>query len=131
MRKMKDIRGSHVSAVYTASFRKFELQFASSCRKNSQEIMKWKQSEKVKSSHNRLFTEKKVIEDITMLAFPSLDSVTEERYNNMYVYTASVCDIILNPDYSTLDVSKKALELRIKRFKVFIEFIILFKNQNY
>ena len=74
---------------------------------------------------------KKAIEDITMLAFPSLDSATEERYNNIYVYTASVCDIILNPDYSTLDVSKKALELRIKRFKVFIEFIILFKNQNY
>ena len=131
MRKMKDMRGSHVSAVRTASFRKFGLQFASSRRKNSQEIMEWKQSEKVKSSHNRLFNEKKAIEDINMLAFLSLDSATEERYNNMYIYTASVCDIILNPDYSTLDVSKKALELRIKRFKVFIEFIILFKNQNY
>jgi len=128
---MKDMRGSHVSAVCTASFRKFGLQFVNSRRKNSQEIIEWKQSEKVKSSYNKLFIKKKVIENITMLAFPSLDSATEERYNNMYVYTASVCDIILNPDYSTLDVSKKALELRIKRFKVFIEFIILFKNQNY
>jgi len=66
-----------------------------------------------------------------MLAFPLLDNATEERYNNMYVYITSVCDIILNPDYSSLDVSKKVVELRIKRFKVFIEFIILFKNQNY
>ena len=72
-----------------------------------------------------------MIENITILAFSSLDNATEERYNNMYVYTASVCNIILNSDYSTLDISKKALELWIKRFKVFIEFIILFKNQNY
>ena len=111
MRKMKNMRGSHVSAICTANFRKFELQFASSRRKNSQEIMEWKQSKKVKSSHNRLFNEKKAIENITMLAFPSLDNATEEGYNNMYVYTASVCDIILNPDYSTLDISKKALVL--------------------
>jgi len=128
---MKNMRGSHVSAICTANFRKFELQFASSRHKNSREILEWKRSEEVKSSYNKLFTDEQLIEDITLSAFPSLDSVTEERYNNMYVYTASVCDIILNPDYSTLDVSKKALELRIKRFKVFIEFIILFKKQNY
>ena len=127
MQKMKDMRGSHVSAVWIATFRKFGLQFASSCCKNSREILEWKRSEEVKSSYNKLFTEQ-LIEDITLSAFPSIVNANDERFNDMYVYTASVCDIILNPDYHTLDVSKKALELRLKRFKVFIEYILLFKN---
>ena len=128
MRKMKDMRGSHVSAVRTATFRKFGLQFASSRRKNSREILEWKRSEEVKSSYNKLFTDEQLIEDITLSAFPSIVNANDERFNDMYVYTASVCDIILNPDYHILDVSKKALELRLKRFKVLIEYILLFKN---
>ena len=125
---MKDMRGSYVSAVRTATFRKFRLQFASSRRKNSWEILEWKRSEEVKSSYNKLFTDEQLIEDITLSAFPSIVNANDERFNDMYVYTASVCDIILNPDYHTLDISKKALELWLKRFKVFIEYILLFKN---
>ena len=125
---MKDMRESHVLTVWTATFKKFRLQFVSSQYKNSWEIMKLKWSKKVKSSYNKLFTKEQLIRDITLLAFPSIVNANDERFNNMYVYTASVCDIILNPDYHTLDVSKKALELRLKRFKIFIEFILLFKN---
>ena len=128
MRKMKDMRGSHVSAVRTATFRKFRLQFASSCRKNSWEILEWKQSEEVKSSYNKLFTDEQLIEDITLSAFPSIVNANDERFNDMYIYTASVYDIIFNLNYFTLDVFKKVLELRLKRFKVFIEYILLFKN---
>jgi hypothetical protein len=39
MQKIKDMRGNHVSAICTASFKKFGLQFASSYRKNSQKII--------------------------------------------------------------------------------------------
>lgn len=130
MRKMKDMRGSHVSAVRTAIFRKFGLQLASSRRKNSRDIMDWKQSKEVKDSHNKLFTEDTAIEEITNSAFPSLSNADDEKFNDMYIYTASVCDIILNPNCPTLEVSKTAMELRLKKFRVSIEFILLFKKLN-
>jgi len=101
---------------------------ASSKRKNSKDILEWKQFKEVKDNYNRLFTEDIMLEKITSSAFPSLHDADDERFNDMYIYTASVCDILLNPDYPTLEVSKKSLELRLKRFRVFIEFILLFKN---
>src|SRR5439155_5680302 len=130
MRKMKDMRGSHVSAVRTAIFRKFGLQLASSRRKNSRDIMDWKQSKEVKDSHNKLFTEDTAIEEITNSAFPSLSNADDEKFNDIYIYTASVCDIILNPNCPTLKVSKTAMELRLKKFRVSIKFILLFKKLN-
>src|SRR5207248_2700510 len=128
MRKMKDMRGSHVSAVRTAIFRKFGLQLASSRRKNSRDIMDWKQSKEVKDSHNKLFTEDTAIEEITNSAFPSLSNADDEKFNDMYIYTASVCDIILNPNCPTLEISKPEMELRLKKFRVSIDFILLFKK---
>jgi len=130
MRKMKDMRGSHVSAVRTAILRKFRLQLASNRRKNSREILDWKQSKEVKDSYNKLFTEDTAIEEITKLAFPLLAKADEEKFNDIYIYTASVCDIILNPNCPTLEVSKTAMELRLKKFRVSIEFILLFKKLN-
>lgn len=130
MRKMKDMRGSHVSAVRNAILRKFGLQLTSNRRKNSREILDWKQSKEVKESYNKLFTDDIAIEEITNSAFPSLANTGEEKYSDMYIYTASVCDIILNPNCPTLEVSKTALELRLKKFKVSIEFILLFKKLN-
>ena len=65
MRKMKDMRISHVSAVQTAIFKKFRLQLANSRYKNSRNVLDWKQSKEVKDSHNKLFTEDTVIEEIT------------------------------------------------------------------
>src|SRR5256886_10751291 len=128
MRKMKDMRGSHVSAVRTAIFRKFGLQLASSRRKNSRDIMDWKQSKEVKDSHNKLFTEETAIEEITNSAFPSLSNADDEKFNDMYIHTASVCDIILNPNCPTLEISKPEMELRLEKFRVFIDFILLFKK---
>jgi len=129
MRKMKDMRGSHVSAIRTAILKTCELHLlAGNKRKNSKDILEWKQSKEVKDTYNKLFTQKTLIENITSSAFPSLHDASDERFNDMYIYTASVCDIILNPDSHTLEVCKKPLELRLKRFRVFIEFILLFKN---
>jgi len=128
MRKMKDMRGSHVSAIRTAILRKFGLQTPNNRRKNSMDILEWKKSKKVKDSYNRLFAESDVIEEVTISAFPSLDNASDERFNDMYIYTASVCDILLNPDHPAFEVTKKPLELRLKRFRVIIEFILLFKN---
>ena len=128
MRKMKDMRGSHVSAIRTAILRKFGLQTSNNRRKNSMDILEWKKSKKVKDSYNRLFAESDVIEEVTISAFPSLDNASDERFNDMYIYTASVCDILLNPDHPAFEVTKKPLELRLKRFRVIIEFILLFKN---
>src|SRR2546429_5445649 len=95
MRKMKDIRGSHVSA---AILRKFGLQLMSNRRKNSREILDWKQSKEVKDSYNKLFSEDIVIEEITNSAFPSLANANEEKFNDMYIYITSVCDILLTPN---------------------------------
>src|SRR5207253_2157407 len=128
MRKMKDMRASHVSAVRTAIFRKFGLQLASSRRKNSRDIMDWKQSKEVKDSHNKLFTEDTAIEEITNSAFPSLSNADDEKFNDMYIYTASVCDIILNPNCPTLEISKPEMEMRLEKFRVSIDFILLFKK---
>lgn len=129
MRKMKDMRGSHVSAIRTAILKTSGLHLlAGNKRKNSKDILEWKQSKEVKDIYNKLFTQSTMIENITSSAFPSLHDADDARFNDMYIYTASVCDIILNPDYPTLEVSKKPLELRLKRFRVFIEFILLFKN---
>src|SRR6266516_1150921 len=114
MRKMKDARGSHVSAVRNAILRKFRLQLTSNRRKNSQEILDWKQSKEIKDSYNKLFTEDITIEEITNFAFPSLANADEEKFNDMYIYTAFVCNIILIPNCSTLEVSKAAMELRLK-----------------
>lgn len=116
---MKDLRGSHVSAIRTAIFKTFGLQLASGRRKNSKDIMEWKQSKEVNDSYNKLFTEGTTIENITNLAFPSLTDANDEKFNDMYIYTASVCDIILNPNYPSLEVSRKSLELRLIKFKVF------------
>lgn len=124
MRKMKDMRGSHVSAIRTAVFKTLGLQLTSNKRKNSRDILGWKQSKEVKDGYHKLFTEN-TIEDITSSAFPSLSDADDQRFSDMYIYTASVCDIILNPDCPTLEVSKKVIELRLKKFRVFIEFIVV------
>jgi hypothetical protein len=124
---MKDMRGGHVSAIRNTILRTFGLQLSSNKRRNSREILEWKQSREVEESHNKLFTGN-TIEEITTSALPSLEDASDEKFNDMYIYTASVCDILLNPNYPTLEVSRKSLELRMKKFRVFIEFTLLFKN---
>jgi len=112
---MKDIRGAHVAAVRNAIFKTVGLtQLSSTRRKNSKDVMVWKSSKEVKAEYNNLYKDETLIENITAAAFPASD----KSFSNMYIYTASVCDIILNPNYPSLDITKKALELRFTTFKV-------------
>src|SRR5437763_5288936 len=132
---MKDIRGTHVAAVRNAIFKTVGLtQLSNTRRKNSKDVMVWKSSKEVKAKYNNLYKDETLIENITAAAFPSLNDASDESFSNMYIYTASVCDIILNPNYPSLDITKKALELRFTTFKVgnvkvFSNlFILLFEN---
>jgi len=127
---MKDIRGTHVAAVRNAIFKTVGLmQLLSTRQKNSKDVMVWKSSKEVKAEYNNLYKDETLIENITAAAFPSLNDASDESFSNMYIYTASVCDIILNPNYPSLDITKKALELRFTTFKVFSNlFILLFEN---
>ena len=109
---MKDIRRAHVAAVRNAIFKMVGLmQLSSTRRKNSKDVMVWKSSKEVKAEYNNLYKDETLIENITAAAFPSLNDASDESFSNMYIYTASVCDIILNPNYPSLDITKKALEL--------------------
>lgn len=126
MRKMKDIRGSNVAAVRTAIYRKFKVQSTSKKgRRNSNEFMVWKNSKEVGNCHKNVFTDKVELEDLTMSAFPLLSDVSDEKFTDFYIYIASVCDIILNPKYQAQEVFKKPLELRLRRFRVFIDIFFI------
>ena len=127
---MKDIRRAHVATVRNAIFKTVGLtQLSSTRRKNSKDVMEWKSSKEVEAEYNNLYKDETLIENITAAAFPSLNDASDESFSNMYIYTASVCDIILNPNYPSLDITKKALELRFTTFKVFSNlFILLFEN---
>jgi hypothetical protein len=124
---MKDLRGTHVAAVQSAIFRTFGLQTTlSNCRKNSRDILRWKGLKEVEESYKRIFTEELTLENIATSAFHSLDTATDQEFSDMYVYTAAICDIILNPNNPMLEITKKSLELRMRKFKVFDEFTFLF-----
>ena len=95
--------------------------------------MVWKSSKAVEAEYNNLYKDETLIENITAAAFPSLNDASDESFSNMYIYTASMCDIILNPNYPSLDITKKALELRFTTFKIMFKifsnlFILLFEN---
>ena len=91
--------------------------------------MEWKSSKEVEAEYNNLYKDETLIENITAAAFPSLNDASDESFSDMYIYTASVCDIILNPNYPSLNITKKALELQFTTFKVFSNlFILLFEN---
>ena len=71
-----------------------------------------------------LYTDEGVgIENITNNAFLSSNKANKEEFAKLYVYTTLMYDIILNPGYPLLDISRKALELCFKRFKVFVKFV--------
>src|ERR1700722_5536032 len=120
---MKDVRGSHASAVRNAIFRIFGLHPITSRRKNFQEVLKWKKSEKIEDCYNKLYNDRTMIENIVTSTFLLLNTATEEVFNDTYIYTALICDIILNLDHPSLDVSKSSLELRMQMFRVFVKFI--------
>src|SRR5262249_50894065 len=105
---MKDLRGSHVAAVRSAINRELGIQlFIGRRRRNSRDIMAWKGSEDVKNSYNQLFTDGTAIEKIVNSVFPSATTLDDKEFTDLYIYTAAVCDIILNPDNPNLDVTQE------------------------
>lgn len=129
---MKNLRGTHAAQVQSAIFRLFRLPILTSTnrKKNVKEVLAWKKSEEVQNSYNKLFDDN-VIDNIVKQAFSSFadsDANDNELYYDICVYTAAVCDIILNPIHPDVECSKKPLELRFRRFKVFF-FISISKIQ--
>lgn len=114
---MKDIRGVHAASVKSAIFNEFRLEPMTSRSKKSN-VSEWKKTKKVKECYMRLYDdEDNVTDNITKRAFPNI-SEKDELYYEVYVYTAAVCDIVLNPDYVDMECGKKPLEKRIQKFKV-------------
>lgn len=126
---MKDLRGISAAAIRNAILKVFGLQIPNSRKKsNIIDISDWKKSKRVKECYNRLYDDdENVIEDIAKLAFPNL-SIDDNSFNNIYVYTASICDVLLNLEYPDLECAKKPLERRFQKFKVF--FFVNFVNLN-
>ena len=120
---MKDLRGVHVSAVKTAIFKEFRLQMIS--KKNVKVIADWKKSKQVRECYQKLYAENdNTIEKIAKRAFPSI-SEDDETFENIYIYTAAVCDIVLNPKYPDIKCSKTLYDDVTKNSRYLVEFLFL------
>ena len=116
---MKDLRGGYAAAVRNSISKELGLQIPNNKRKRSFiNVSEWKKSRKVKESYIKLYDDNEnAIENIANLAFPTITR-DDESYKGVYIYTAAVCDIILNPDYPDVECAKKPLERRLQKFKV-------------
>src|SRR2546423_2882579 len=107
---MKDLRNISTLAVRNAILKEFRLQIPSSRKKlNMVNILNWKKLKKVKECYIKLYdNNENAIKNIAKLAFSNITH-EEESFNDFYVYTAVICDIILNSNYSDLECAKKLL----------------------
>ncbi|RGB33845.1 hypothetical protein C1646_761258 [Rhizophagus diaphanus] len=120
LRRMKDLRGIGVSAVKNAISKEFNLSVVGgNKRKNLKAISDWKKSKQVEDCYYKLYDDEAAIDNIAKRAFPS--TTDELMLHHNYVYTAAVADIILNPNYPGIEVSKGPLEKRYKKFKELLE----------
>ena len=88
-------------------------------------IADWKKSKQVRECYQKLYDDDdNTIEKIAKRAFPSI-SEDDETFENIYIYTAAVCDIVLNPKYPDIECSKNPLQRHYQKFKVFGEFLFL------
>lgn len=122
MRRMKDIRGINASAVKNAIFRVFGMNNLPPInrQKNSKEISDWKASNEVAQCYTKLFQiGPDGISNINHIARIAYPSMREKSLSVDYcAYIAGVCDIILNPQHHSIEISKSALQRRICKFKV-------------
>lgn len=121
MKKMKDIRGVHATAVRNAIFRVFGMRHLPpvSKKKNPKQISDWKASKEVGQCYDKLYDDLSgtlYIENIVRTAFPTLQGA--ELTVDHCVYTAAMCDIVLNPDYPDIECAQAPLQRRIRKFKV-------------
>ncbi len=125
---MKDLREVSAMAVHNAILKEFGLQILNSRKKNVIDISEWKKSKEVRKYYDKLYDDDdNMIENITKQAFPSISHKNKSLFNDVYVYTASVCNIILNLDYPDLECTKKPLERQFRRFKVIFFLLIKMK----
>jgi nitric oxide reductase large subunit len=123
---MKDLRGLSVSAVKNAIMKEFNLPSVGNKRKNLKAVLEWKKSKQVGDCYNKLYDDEAAVVNITKRAFPFISPDDEETFPNVYVYTAAVADIVLNPNYPDVECARKPLERRYQKFKVILaEFILL------
>ena len=120
LHKMKDLRGASAAAIRNAIFKELGLQIPNSRKKlNVINISGWKGSKKVNKCYKRLYdNNKNVIENISKHVFSNISLNNELTFNDIYVYTAAVCDILLNPEYPDLECAKKPLKRHFQKFKV-------------
>ena len=87
---------------------------------------------KSKKCYTRLYNNNDNITfDITKRVFPNVNE-KNRSFRDIYIYTATICDIVLNPDYPDMECSRKPLEWWIQRFKVFIVvFLLIILKSNY
>ena len=119
---MKDIRGISATTVRNAIFRVFGIQNLPpvSKKKNPKRISQWKAATEVAQCYDKLYTiasnNTSYINHIARTAFPALsdEALTVEHC----VYTAAVCDIVLNPRYPDIECAKTLLKHRMLKFQV-------------
>ena len=75
-------------------------------------------SKEVKECFDKLYNNNDVIENIAKHAFPQI-SPNDKAFDDIYIYTAAICDIVLNPGYPDVKYSRKPLQRRYLKFKVF------------
>src|SRR5438876_28952 len=120
LHKMKDLRGASAAAIRNAIFKELGLQILNSRKKsNVIDISGWKGLKKVNECYKRLYDDdENVIKNISKHAFSNISLDDELTFNDIYVYIAAVCDILLNPEYPDLECAKKPLESCFQKFKV-------------
>ena len=122
MKKMKDLRGINATTVRNAIFRVFGIKNLPPInrKKNAREISEWKASAEVADCYDKLYTivskDTTYINHIARTAYPAL---SEEALSiDHCIYTAAMCDIILNPRYPDIECAKAPLKRRMEKFKV-------------
>ncbi len=125
---MKNLKGINAMTVRNAILKEFELQILNSRKKNVIDISEWKKLKEVRECYDKLYDDDdNAIKNIIKQAFPSISHKNKSLFNDVYVYTTSICNIILNPDYSDLECVKKPLEKQFRRFKVIFFLLIKMK----
>ena len=117
---MKDLKEISDTAIRNVILKEFELQIPNSWKKlNIIDISNWKKLKKVKECYNILYDDKKnAIENVIKQVFSNISFNDKTIFNDIYIYTAAICDILLNSKYSDSECAKKPLKRCFQKFKV-------------
>ena len=104
----------------------FEVEFSKNSDYKSLATSKETSQEMLRNRKNRKKS-KNVLTNCMMIArtqskiLHAFSQITcdEESFDSIYIYTAVVCVIVLNPDYPDIECTKKLLQHHFLKFKVF------------